>query len=251
MTREALAYIHANHKEPFFLFLAHPMPHRPLHASDGFLGQAPAAGRYGDVVQELDWSVGKVLDSLTDLGIAEDTLVVFTSDNGPWWQGNPGALRGRKMLTFEGGFRVPFLALWPGVIPSGRTSNAMTMNIDLFPTFLALAGGSLPEDRIIDGHDILPVLTEDAQTPHEALYFYDTRRLVAIRSGPWKYRRRYVTDNAGYWPLRQGPFLYNLDSDLNESYSLLETEAEKGAELVAMLDAWEADMDRNLRGWLP
>jgi uncharacterized sulfatase len=248
MTREALAFIHANRDGPFFLYLAHPMPHRPLHASEAFRGES-VAGLYGDVVHELDWSVGQVLDTLGELGLAEDTLVVFTSDNGPWRQGNPGELRGRKMSTFEGGHRVPFLARWPGVLPAGATSDAMTMNFDLFPTCLALAGGALPQDRIIDGRDILPLLADGASSPHEALYFYDTRKLLAVRRGSWKYRRRFTTDNSGYWPLRQGPFLYNLDTDPNESYSLLESHPDVGAELAATLDAWEEALDENLRGW--
>jgi uncharacterized sulfatase len=249
LTGEAVAFLRSHAREPFFLYMAHPMPHEPIHASERFRGWSDA-GLYGDAVEEIDWSVGQVLDTLTELGLAQNTLVVFISDNGPWWQGNPGYARGRKILTFDGGFHVPFIARWPGTIPAGVTRSAASMNFDLFPTCLQLAGVSLPQDRIIDGKDMLPILTGNAPSPHEALYFYDTRTLAAVRQGPWKYHRRRVTENAGYWPLRQGPFLFDLDVDPNESYSLIESEPQVATKLAAKLDAWDATMDENLRGWL-
>ena len=250
LTREAQAFIRSHSDEPFFLYLAHPMPHHPAHASEDFAGRSEA-GLYGDAVEELDWSVGEVLNTLREVGIDENTLVIFTCDNGPWWQGSPGLTRGRKILTFEGGFRVPFIARWPGVIPAGTLSEEMSMNFDLFPTCLKLAGVPLPEDRIIDGEDILPVLAEQSPSPHDTLFYYDTRTLVAVRHRQWKYHRRFTTDNARYFPLKQGPFLFDLETDPNESYSLVESEPETAAELAAMLDAWEAQMAGNLRGWLP
>jgi uncharacterized sulfatase len=249
-TREAQAFIREHRDQPFFLYLAHPMPHEPMHASAGFRGQSEG-GLYGDAVEELDWSVGQILDTLQELSLDEKTLVLFTSDNGPWWQGSPGLTRGRKILTFEGGFRVPFIARWPGVIPAGTSSGEMSMNFDLFPTCLKLAGVPLPTDRLIDGEDIMPILTGQAASPHDTLYFYDTRTLVAVRHQRWKYHRRFTTDNAGYFPLRQGPFLFDLEADPTESYSLVESEPETAAELATMLDAWDAQMAANLRGWLP
>jgi arylsulfatase A len=248
-THEAVTFLQDARDGPFFLYLAHAMPHEPIHASAAFRGRS-AAGLYGDAVEELDWSVGQVLATLRGLGLEERTLVIFMSDNGPWWQGNAGYTRGRKMQTFEGGFRVPFLARWPGVIPAGLVSSEMSMSFDLFATCLGLAGVPLPTDRIIDGRDILPLLTGPSPSPHEVLYFYDTRTLRALRRGPWKYHRRSITDNAGYWPLRHGPFLFNLEVDPNESYSLLESQPEIAAELAARLDAWDAEMGDNLRGWL-
>lgn len=248
-THEAQAFIRENRGGPFFLYLAHPMPHEPMHASEDFRGQSQA-GLYGDTVEELDWGVGEVLRTLKEQSLDQNTLVVFTSDNGPWWQGNPGFTRGRKMLTFEGGFRVPFIARWPGVIPAGTLSDEMSMNFDLFPTCLQLAGVPLPTDRIIDGEDILPVLTGMSPSPHDTLYFYDTRTLLAVRRQQWKYHRRFRTDNAGYWPLQQGPFLFDLKADPNESYSLIESRPETAAELASMLDAWDARMEANLRGWI-
>lgn len=249
-TREAQAFIRRHRSEPFFLYLAHPMPHEPMHASDDFRGGSDG-GLYGDAVEELDWGVGQIFDTLGELGLDERTLVVFTSDNGPWWQGNPGFARGRKMLVFDGGFRVPFLARWPGTIPAGTTSEEMSMNFDLFATCLELAGVPLPQDRIIDGQDIMPVLVEAAPSPHAWLLFYNTRTLVALRHGQWKYHRRYTTENSGYWPLKQGPFLFDLSVDPNESYSLIESEPELAAEMAALFEARQAEMESDLRGWLP
>jgi arylsulfatase A len=249
-TRAAVDFIRSNAQNPFFLYLAHAMPHFPIHASEDFRGRS-AAGLYGDAVAELDWSVGQVLDTLNEVRLEGKTLVIFSSDNGPWWQGNPGYARGRKLLTFEGGFRVPFIALWPGVIPPGTSSREMSMNFDLFPTCLQLAGVPLPQDRIIDGKDIMPLLTVGSTSPHETLLFYDTRILKAIRYRHWKYHGRFRTDNAAFWPLGQGPFLFDLDTDPNESYSLIESRPELAAQLSAMLETRNAEMAANLRGWLP
>jgi arylsulfatase A len=248
-TLAAQDFIRSNQEHPFFLYLAHAMPHFPIHASDAFRGKS-VAGLYGDAVEELDWGVGQVLDTLDQLGPSEKTLVIFSSDNGPWWQGNPGYARGRKLLWFEGGYRVPFIARWPGVIPPAVTSTEMSMNFDLFVTCLQLAGVSPPQDRIIDGKDILPLLKGEALSPHDTLYFYNTRKLVAVRHQHWKYYRRYITDNASFWPLLQGPFLFDIHTDPNESYSLVESQPERAAQMAAMLDAFETAMEDNLRGWL-
>ncbi len=248
-TRESVNFIQTNKNHPFFLYLAHAMPHYPVHASAEFQGKS-VAGLYGDAVQELDWSVGQVLDTLKQLGLDEKTLVIFSCDNGPWWQGNPGYLRGRKLLCFEGGFRVPFLARWPGIIPPAATSAEMSMNFDLFATCLQLAGVPLPQDRIIDGKDILPLLKGEAPSPHDRFFYYDTRTLIAVRYEHWKYHRRYRTDNAAFWPLGQGPFLFDLETDPNESYDLTENQPDRAAEMAAMLDAFEAKIEKNLRGWL-
>jgi arylsulfatase A len=248
-TLAAQDFIRASKDGPFFLYLAHAMPHFPVHASAAFQGRSKA-GLYGDAVEELDWGVGQVLDTLDRLGLAEKTLVVFSSDNGPWMQGNPGYLRGRKLLCFEGGFRVPFFARWPGVIPAGSASPEMVVNFDLFATCLQLAGVPLPQDRIIDGKDVLPVLMGKAASPHDSFFFYDTRSLIALRYRHWKYHRLYRTDNAAFWPTTQGPFLFDLDTDPNESYSLLEEQPQRAAEMAAMLDTFERNIQANLRGWL-
>jgi len=248
-TLAAQEFIRSNKDHPFFLYLAHAMPHEPIHASDDFRGKSQA-GLYGDAVQELDWSVGQILDTLDELGLTDKTLVIFSSDNGPWWQGNPGYARGRKLLWFEGGFRMPFIARWPGVIPVGKTSAEMSMNFDLFVTCLQLAGVPLPENRIIDGRNILPVLKGETPSPHETLFYFNTRTLVGVRYQHWKYYRKYITDNASFWPLRQGPFLFDLETDPNESYNLIESQPERADQLSAMLETFDAEVETNLRGWL-
>jgi arylsulfatase A len=248
-TREALAFIEANKDQPFFLYLAHAMPHEPIHASDAFRGRS-AGGLYGDAVEELDWSVGQVLDAVDQLGLADKTLVMFTSDNGPWWQGDPGFTRGRKRLNFEGGFRVPFLARWPGTIPPGTVSHEMVMNFDLFPLCLGLAGVPLPRDRIIDGKDIMLVLRGESPSPHDTLLFYDVHSLAAVRRRQYKYYRRAISENGSFWPLKQGPFLFDLESDPDEAYSLIESKPDLAAEMAALLRASDSDMRANVRGWL-
>jgi arylsulfatase A len=191
-TERAVSFIEQNRDKPFFLYLAHTMPHVPIFVSDKFKGKT-GLGLYGDVIAEIDWSVGRVLDAIKRMKLDDNTLVVFTSDNGPWMSygnhaGSRGDFRESKGTAFEGGVRVPFVARWPGRIPRGATGKIPAMTIDLLPTFAKLAGATLAADRIIDGRDIWPLLTNapGAQPPHDALYFYWGRELHAIRSGQWK-----------------------------------------------------------------
>ena len=247
-TLAAQDFIRTNKDQPFFLYLAHAMPHFPVHASPAFQGKS-GAGLYGDVVQEIDWSVGQIFDTLDQLGLDDRTLVIFSVDHGPWMQGNPGYRRGRKLTWFEGGFRVPFFARWPGVIPPGTTLPGLSMNFDIFATCLELAGVALPQDRIIDGKNILPLLQGAASSPHDSLFYYNIRTPVAVRHQHWKYCRRALTDIAPYWPTKQGPFLFDLDTDPNESYSLLEAQPQRAAEMACLLDDFDQKMKANLRGW--
>jgi len=248
-TREALAFVQANRDRPFFLYLAHTAVHEPLFAGADFQGSSEG-GLYGDSTEELDWSVGQVLDKLAELGLDENTLVMFTSDNGPWWQGDPGDLRGRKNNIADGGLRVPFIARWPGRLPAGLTSDELSINFDLTPTCLAAAGIEPPVDRIIDGANMLPVLSEGAPSPHDRFFYYDGPILVAVRYQNWKYQRRHMSDNGGYPLFAQGPFLFDLEKDPRESYNLIETYPDVARMLAGMLEDWEAQMKSNLRGWL-
>ncbi len=192
-TEYAVDFIERNKDRPFFLYLAHSMPHVPLHVSDKYKGSSPR-GLYGDVIQEIDWSVGVILDMLRRLKLDKKTLVVFTSDNGPWLTygrqhaGSADPLREGKGTSFEGGFREPCIMWWPGTIPAGTTCNEMALSMDLLPTLAKLTGVELPKDRIIDGKDIWPLMSgeKDATTPHEAFAFYFGGTLQAIRSGRWK-----------------------------------------------------------------
>ncbi len=191
-TEYALDFIRANRERPFLLYLAHSMVHVPLHVSEQFDG-ASGHGLFGDVMAEVDWSVGQVLSTLNELGLDEKTLVVFTSDNGPWLSygahaGSAAPLREGKGTSFEGGFRVPCLMRWPGRIPAGTTCDELAATIDLLPTVASLMGGELPAHRI-DGKDISPLMfgTDDVPSPHDYfLYYYEDDQLQAIRDRQWK-----------------------------------------------------------------
>ncbi|MCI0744717.1 MAG: sulfatase-like hydrolase/transferase, partial [Verrucomicrobia subdivision 3 bacterium] len=191
-TERAVRFIRENRRRPFFLYLAHSMPHVPLHVSERF-DRHTGRGLYADVVAEIDWSVGEVLRTLARENLDRSTLVVFTSDNGPWLSygnhaGSAIDFREGKATVFEGGVRVPFLARWPGQIPAGSVCREPAITIDLFPTFARLSGATMPRDRIIDGKDIWPLLAGDphATSPHEAIFFYWGKELHAVRSGRWK-----------------------------------------------------------------
>lgn len=191
-TEEATAFIEANADRPFFLYLAHSFPHVPLYASERF-ASSTERGLYGDVIREIDWSVGEILATLGRLGLDEHTLVFFTSDNGPWLifgnqSGSAGPLREGKGTSFEGGQRVPGMARWPGEIPAGEISDHLVTAMDLLPTFAELAGDSLLQERVIDGHDIWPILsgTSQARSPYERFFYYRSGQLQAVRSGRWK-----------------------------------------------------------------
>jgi len=186
-TERALQFIEAKRDEPFFLYLPHAMPHKPLAASEEFYTPDTPDDLYADVIRELDWSVGELLAKLRELDLDQKTLVVFTSDNGPSWGGSTGGLRGMKARSWDGGVRVPFLAWWPGKIPGGLVSTEAVASIDLFPTFAKLAGASTPNDRVIDGRDLLPLLTTPgAPSPHKAVFAMSGARLHIVRSGKWK-----------------------------------------------------------------
>jgi arylsulfatase A len=248
-TQEALDFIEANQGHPFFLYLAHTAVHEPLFASEEYQ-HTSQAGLYGDAVQELDWSVGAVLKKISDLGLDDKTFVVFSSDNGPWWQGSTGGLRGRKNNIADGGFRVPMIARWPKTLPAGLVTNEFGVNFDLFSTCLAIADTTEPEDRIIDGRNLIPLLRGEADSPHDRFFYYDGPILAAVRYKQWKYQRRHMSDNGGYPIFSQGPFLFDLDRDPSESYNLMDSYPEVTRQLVQMLDDWETEMDENVRGWL-
>jgi arylsulfatase len=226
-TAEAVRFIEAAKGSPFFLYMPHTYPHIPLGASPRFRGKSPL-GLYGDVVEEIDWSVGEVLATLARGGIERNTLVLFTSDNGPWYQGSPGKLRGRKGTTYEGGIREPFLARWPGRIPEGRTVNGVASMMDIFPTVARLSGAALPSRRL-DGIDIWPMLSGATTSIERApLLYFDGWDLQCARWMDWKlHLQRHNT--AAFAPAPPGgrhsyplprPELYNLARDPDESYDV-------------------------------
>ncbi len=224
-TRQARLFIQKNKDHPFFLYLAHTFPHIPLYASDKFRGASPR-GLYGDVVEEIDWSTGQVLNELKEQGLSENTLVFFTSDNGPWLTekqegGSAGLLRNGKGTTWEGGMREPAIAWWPGTIQPGQVSQALATTMDLFTTSLALAGADTPTDRIIDGVNLVPVLTSEKENVRDVVFYYREDRLFAVRKGPWK--AHFITQSSyvGDKPIKHDPpELYNLDVDPSERFNV-------------------------------
>jgi arylsulfatase A-like enzyme len=240
------------------------MPHVPLFASERFLGKT-RRGLYGDVISEIDWSVGEVLDALKRHGLDERTLVIFTSDNGPWLSygdhaGSTAGLREGKGTAFDGGQRVPMLARWPGRIPAGKVCRQPAMTIDVLPTVAALAGAALPTDRIIDGKDIRPLLEkpETAATPHEVLYFYWLTELHALRAGKWKlhlaHPYRHVTvPGQGGKPGKQetrtiGVSLFDLEADPNETTDVAGANPEVVKRLEALAEKAREDLGDKLTG---
>ena len=186
-TNLAMRFIQQNKDRPFFLYLPHAMPHKPLAASDNFYTPETRDNLYADVMAELDDGIGQVLALLKKLSLEEKTLVIFTSDNGPWYGGSTGGLRGMKGRTWEGGLRVPMIARMPGRIPAGVVNEAPAATIDILPTLCQLAGVELPKERVIDGRDILPMLKNaKAPSPHEAIFGMQGESLATIRAGQWK-----------------------------------------------------------------
>jgi arylsulfatase A-like enzyme len=188
-TDRAIDFIERNARSgrPFFVYLPHAMPHKPLAASEDFYTPETPDDLYADVIRELDYSVGRIFKKLKQLGLDNETFVIFTSDNGPWYGGSTGGLRGMKAKTWEGGLRVPMIARWPGKIPAGIVNHSPAGTIDILPTILKIAGVNLPQDRVIDGEDIRPLLTSaSAKSPHEAIFGMQGTNLAVVRSGKWK-----------------------------------------------------------------
>jgi arylsulfatase len=243
-TEEALRFITEFQQAPFFLYLAHTMPHIPLGASSAFRGRS-AFGAYGDAVEELDWSVGEVLRVISDNALDQRTLVLFTSDNGPWYQGSAGRLRGRKGETYEGGVRAPFLARMPGSIPEGLVYRGPASTLDLLPTVVRLAGAPLPVSPV-DGVDIWPLLSGEREAVDRPLFLYFSDwHIQCVRAGPWKlHLARYNSPPwtplpaAGRVNLPLGkPELYNLDLDPEEAYDVAPSNPQIVAELRAGVES--------------
>jgi arylsulfatase A len=224
-TEEAVKFIHAHRHEPFFLYLAHTFPHVPLFASGQFKGQS-RRGLYGDVVEEIDWSVGQVVEALRHEKLDRNTLVFFTSDNGPWLTqgeagGSAGPLREGKGSTWEGGMREPAIAWWPGRVRSGVVTHELACTMDLFTTSLKLAGAEVPADRVIDGVDMAPILFGAGPSRREVFCYYRGTQLYAVRKGTFK--AHFITRSA-YGPdapvPREPPLLFDLGHDPGEKFDV-------------------------------
>ncbi len=237
-TEEAVRIIREKHEGPFFLFLAHTMPHIPLAASSRTLGKS-RRGLYGDVVEEMDWSTGEIMSALKKAGLDGNTLVIFTSDNGPWLEqgkngGSAGRLRAGKETVYEGGIRVPFIARWPGHIPAGKVSATPAINVDLLPTLVKLAGGSVPGGVTVDGFDLMPLFTGTGGRASDEVFFYLDGQLRAMRFGKWKLIAPFRGKQKGKkGEVVQEAELYDLSADIAESNNLVEREPEVVKRLVA------------------
>jgi arylsulfatase A len=232
-TADAISFIHQSKSKPFFLYLAYNSPHVPVHVPDRFRGKSPR-GIYGDAIEAIDDSAAQILATLKKEHLDNNTLVIFTSDNGPWYsQGEDGGsatpLRAGKGTTYEGAMRVPFIARWPGHIPAHQVNHELATSMDLLPTFAALAAATPPHDRIIDGHDIRALLFNEPgiASPTKVFYFYQQHKLNAVRSGVWKLKfRTTLSDENTFtrWEMPDAPIpeaLYNLFQDPGEQKSVL------------------------------
>ncbi len=252
-TELALSFIEESKDGPFFLYLPHAMPHVPLFVNDSRWGKS-LRGRYGDVIEELDWSVGQILGKLAELGLDRDTLVVYTSDNGPWLQygidgGSAGPFKLGKGTTWEGGMRVPGIFWMPGRIPAGRVSSAVAANMDILPTFAGLAGADLPTDRVLDGRDLWPLLSGATnQSPHEYFYFFAGRgrqgetRLQGIRKGRHKLRLA-----AGANGQLVAGELYDLYADAAEKFDISSRHSNLVEQLLDQARAFLSELEQSTR----
>jgi arylsulfatase A-like enzyme len=246
-TKKACNFIGRHAEGPFYLYLAHSMPHVPIYASPDFDGRS-GNGLYADVIEEIDWSVGEVFKKLEEEGILNNTLVVFSSDNGPWLAmrehgGSAGILREGKQYTFEGGQRVPTLAFWPGVIEPGSVYDDMALMMDWFPTFAEITGATIRNDREYDGESILPVLNGTGKRKGKEFLYYDGSLLECYRNGDWKLKLPFKGFRGADWKQAVAPhdtLLFNLKSDPGEQNNLCAEMPEKVAEMATLMEAYRA-----------
>lgn len=244
-TEKAKSFIQLHKDEPFFLYMPHTFPHIPLYASDDFEGKS-TAGLYGDVIEELDWSVGEVMNQVKELGLEENTLVFFTSDNGPWLVmkdkgGSAGLLREGKGCTWEGGMREPAIAWWPGTIAPGQTTQSIATTMDLYATAVELGGGTLPDDRVMDGSSMVSIFENPQSTIRDEVFYYLGAELFAVRKGAWKMHYKTLTPYVGEKAVAHDPpLLYNLNIDPSEKRNLADDNPEILVELTAVADKHKA-----------
>jgi len=258
-TDEVVAFIEKQKDRPFLIFFSHHIPHTPHLPGKDFAGSS-GRGNYGDVIQELDHSTGRVMKALADAGLDDNTLVVFTSDNGPGRAGSAGRLNGGKFNTMEGGHRVPGIFRWPGKIKAGQVSPVTMTSMDLLPLFSGLAGVDLPGDRIIDGKNIFPVLQgKQSESPHDFLYYYNGTNLQAVREGDWKLHLPRTVKDQPFWNKRIGKgnplttleqaALFNLKSDIEENQNVAGQHPEVVVRLQKQAEVIRAELgDVNVTG---
>ncbi len=264
-TERAVSFIEEHKEDPFFLYVPHPIPHRPVHFTEPYMEgvsdevRAALSQEKGNAtidyavrdklyfrsLEEIDWSVGQILDALKANGIDENTIVIFTADNGqarpPVGIGSAKPLRGSKGTTWEGGLRVPTVIRWPAEIEAGSDTDELLTAMDLLPTFAKLAGGKVPTDRVIDGKDILPVLTEGVASPHEVFFYHRSNSLQAVRAGKWKLQMGGPKQHGG------GKALFDLEADIGETTNVAADNPEVVARLRAYVKSFGEDLKKNSR----
>lgn len=252
-TLEATNFIKQNKKNPFFLYYAHTMPHYPISASEGFVGKS-ANGLYGDVIEEIDWSVGEITKTLSEQGLLENTVIIFTSDNGAprtYKEASNGDLSGFKGTDMEGGFRVPMLMSWKGTLPEGKVTNGISSVMDFLPTIAHITGIELPQDRVIDGKNLFEMVSNpgNVESPHAYFAYYLMDQMKAIRVGDWKLHLP-LDEYINMWAKDLGPReakLYNLKDDLGETNDLSAENPDLVEQLTVMAkvaSAWIGDRDK-------
>lgn len=251
-TDEVVAFIDRQKDQPFFIYVSHHIVHGPYQPSQAFIGTSDQ-GKYGDFIKELDHSTGRIMQALGDAGLDENTLVIFTSDNGPTFHGSTGGLNGGKYCTMEGGHRVPGIFRWPGVIPPGQVSDVTLTSMDLLPMFCGLAGIDPPNDRTLDGKDTFSIVrSESTETPHQLLYYYNGTNLQAVREGEWKLHLPRTVADQPFWAKREvrgrvfvtldQPTLFNLADDPGEKTNVADQFPEAVARLLDHADAIRAEL---------
>ena len=248
-TEKAVEFIRSEKEKPFFLYLAHSLPHVPLFRHESFTGHS-RAGLYGDVIEEIDWSVGQVLGTLRELELDKKTMVVFSSDNGPWLVfgdqgGSAGPLRNGKGTTFEGGMRVPGIFWMPGTIPAGVTKAELGSTLDLLPTIAAMAGAKLPTGHVLDGYDLSAMLIENQPSPRESMFFYRDLRLMAVRHG--RYKAHFITQDSyvkgsNVATPHDPPLVYDLETDIGEKRNIAARRADVVAKIAKVTAEHQAGM---------
>ena len=260
-TKKSIEFIKQNKDEPFFLYLSHNMPHAPLGASEAFRKKSEG-GLYGDVIEELDWSMGEIQKTLKALNLDENTLIVFASDNGPWIDerigdhaGSAFPLKGYKMQTWEGGIRVPGIVQWKGHIPEGLESPELLTTMDFLPTFAELAKAELPEDLTIDGKSFTNVVLKNDISSHDYFYYYAHSHLQAIRGHRWKlvFPRIAAPDDLKWWGKKidavDDVLLFDLMNDKEERYNLADEHPEKVEQLMQVAEAARKELgDKEIIG---
>ena len=260
-TKEATSFIRQNKTKPFFLYLSHNMPHVPIGASEKFRGKSEG-GLYGDVIEELDWSMGEVLNTLKEEGLEENTLVIFVSDNGPWIEekigdhgGSAYPLRGSKAQTWEGGVRVPCIMQWKGKIPEGVTNTQLLTTMDFLPTFSEISKVKIPSNLVIDGKSFKDVILKNKKTKHDRFYYYGYTHLQAVRDQEWKLVVP-RSKKPGYMKWRGRKInavnevqLFNLKNDKEEQYNIANQHPEKVKELMTLIEEGRQELgDHDLIG---